>query len=492
MSSATLLDSTPVTVTPALREAVSHAARSELARRRLMDFCRYTDPSYHSARHLRLIADVLERVERGEIRKVIIQVPPRFGKSELASVKFPAWVLGRHPEWRIIHTSYAASLSNSFSRRTRNLLADERYAQIFEARLAEDSTSVEHWNLQGARGGLISAGIGGAITGHGANIFLIDDPVKDQAEADSAAQRESIYEWYMAVARTRLEPGASVVLIMTRWHEEDLAGRLIKEQTGWQVVNLPALAEDTDLIGRAPGESLWPERFPVEDLQALQGELPPRVWSALYCGRPRAKEGHLIKRDWFQWFTELPPSCLRFGGIDTATSLKTSADHMALADVCRDAAGFLYVDEVLLERMTVRGFSKHVSARHAAVGYENIQLEENAAGEAVKQAMDEQGREDKTYPPVHGFKTSTDKVVRVSEFSHLIENGTLKFKRGHPRVAALVEHLVNFDGQGSDIDDDVDALGFAIKAARSGEPKIHILRVLRANATEDAVWRQFG
>jgi len=467
-----LPDEQKLLIADLLEQSITQADRRTLAQTHLMDFARYVDPSYFPARHLAAIAGKLEAVERGAIRKLMIFVPPRYGKSELTSVKFPAWYLGRHPDRRIIHTSYAAALSNTFSRRTRNLLADTRYQELFDVRLAADSMSVEHWNLQGQRGGFISAGLGGAITGHGANVFIIDDPIKDQAEADSAAHREAVWEWYGAVARTRLEPDAAMVLIMTRWHDDDLAGRLLK-QGGWTVVNLPVLAEEQDLMGRAPGEPLWPERYTLQAVLEIKAEVPPRVWEALFRGQPRVQEGQLIKRDWFQWFTELPPGCERFGGIDTATSLKTSADHMSLLDVCRDAPGYLYVDEVLLERLTVRGFSKHVSARHAAVGYRDIQIEENAAGEAVKQAIEEQGREDRTNPPVHGFKTSTDKVVRVSEFSHLIENGTLKFKRGNPRVAALVEHLINFDGKGSDIDDDVDALGFAIRAAR-GETRTQL------------------
>lgn len=437
-----------------------------------MDFCFWVDPAYIDARHLQLLARKLEQVEKGEIKRLMIFMPPRHGKSDLTSYKFPSWYLGRNPEKRVIHTSYSSSLSNSFSRKIRNLISDPVYSDVFRVSLAPDSRAADSWNLAGHKGGMISSGVGGSITGQGADLFLIDDPIKNREEAESMTHRENVWEWYRSVARTRLEPNGAIVLIMTRWHVDDLAGKILKEHNDWEVLNLPALAEEGDLLGRNIGEALWPERFDVDDLEALKHESGSRNWAALFQGKPKDAETQIIKREWFtenSWYDAAPIECDRFGGIDTATSTKTSADNTAFVDVLKDPfKGYLYVDDVFLEKITVHGFSTHVCSQHCAKKYQAIEIEENAAGEAIKQVIEKDGRENGSYPPIRGFKTSTDKVVRVMRFQHLIENGTLKFKRGNKKVAELVEHLINFDGKGSEIDDDVDALGFAIEAALSG------------------------
>jgi predicted phage terminase large subunit-like protein len=322
---------------------------------------------------------------------------------------------------------------------------------------------------------MLAAGVGGAITGFGADIFIIDDPFKNQQEADSEVARERVFEWYQSVVRTRLEPDGAIILIMTRWHQKDLAGRILENEDGWKIINLPAMAEDQDQLGRTPGQALWPERYNEVALSELKNDVGSRVWQALYQGSPSDPESAIIKREWIRWYDALPPKCERFGGIDTATSQKTSADNMAFDDVCRCKEGFLWVDDVFCEKTTVTAFAKHVSNAHKVKRYSMIRIEKNNAGEAVKQRVDEVGRDDKTYPPVIAETTSTDKVVRVMEFQHLIENGTIRFRKGSKKIADLVEHLIAFDGRGSDVDDDVDALGFAIKAAQGGSKSlIHV------------------
>lgn len=460
-----------------LLKPAAELARQELARRCLMDFCFLADPSYEDAKHLRYIAEKLEAVERGEIKKLIIFMPPRHGKSELTSVKFPAWALGKNPNRRIIHTSYAAGLSESFSRRIRDSIEEQRYKVIFPGvETCKDSRAVDEWNIEGHKGGMIAAGVGGAITGYGADIFIIDDPVKNQEEAESEIYRERCWDWYRSVVRTRLEPGAAQILIMTRWHQKDLAGMILSEQKDWEVVNLPALAKESDQIGRAPGEALWPKRYDVVALESLKHDSGSRVWYALYDGSPVDPESALIKRNWIQYFDVLPLKTKRYGGIDTATSKKTAADNTALVDICKDMEGFLLVDDVFLDHISVTGFANFVSTSHKEKKYRRINLELNNAGEAIKQRIDEVGREEKTHPPVTGITTDTDKVVRLMEYQHMIENGTIKFKSGNPRVAKLIDHLVNFSGKESDDDDDIDALGQAIKAALIGDRDlVHII-----------------
>jgi len=442
-------------------------ANFELGRRRLLQFSFVVNQSYLYAKHLDFLAERLEAVERGEIKKLIIFAPPRHGKSELISCNFPAWYLGRNPNKKIIHTSYSASLSLEWSRRTRDIVEDELFRVMFGVSTDPDVRASDSWKIARHRGGMISAGVGGSITGHGADILIIDDPIKNEQEAESELYRERIFNWYKSVARTRLEPNAAIILMMTRWHQKDLAGRILEEEKDWVVINLPALAEEGDLLGRPINAALWPQRFNEQALLKTKSDIGSRFWNALYRGFPVDPQGAIIKRSWIQYYDELVPKTARFGGIDTATSKKTSADNMSLVEVCLDRDDFLYVDDVFLDRISVTEFAKFISNIHKERKFKQINIESNNAGEAVKQRIDEVGREDKTHPPVHAIVTDTDKVVRVIEFQHLIENGTIKFKRGNPRVAKLIEHLVNFDGKDGADDDDVDALGFAIKAARS-------------------------
>jgi predicted phage terminase large subunit-like protein len=438
---------------------------AEKARRHLMDYCKIIDRNYQPAAHLKLLTDRLEALERGDINRLMVFMPPRHGKSETVSKKFPSWYFGRNPDHSIIMSSYAHNLVRSFSRDVRDTIESQRYKVMFNIHTAEDSRSVNEWNIGDHDGGMIAAGVGGAVTGYGANLFIIDDPVKNKEEAESLVYRERVWGWYQSVVLTRLEPGAKIVLVMTRWHKDDLAGRILeKEPATWEVINLQALSEGKDLLMRSPGTALWPSRFNEKTLETTKDRVGSRVWHALFQGNPLDPESQIIRRDWIKWYDDLPPGCVRGGGIDTATSKNTTADNMALVDVCCDKEGFLYCDDAVCEKLTVSAFAKHNSNQHKIKKYIKIKIESNNAGEAVKQRIDEVGREDKTYPPVEAVPTSTDKVVRVMGFQALIENGTLKFKRGNKKVAELVEHLIAFDGKGGEVDDDVDALGFAIKA----------------------------
>lgn len=458
------------------RVAKEKAARAFAAKasQRMRNFCTFVDGSYLVPQHLEVICDALDKVERGEIKRLIIQCPPRHGKSETVSRKFPSYFLGKHPDENVILASYGYNLAKGFSRANRDLIESRRYRLVFPIRTAHDARSVGDWNIAGRKGGLLATGVGGATTGFGAHLFIIDDPIKNKEEADSEVIREKHWDWYRSVVLTRLEPNARLVIMMTRWHQQDLVGKILaqaKEEgtlDEWTVINFPAIAEKKDSLGREEGEALWPFRYDAKTLGKTKVQVGSRIWSALFQGRPMDPESQLVSREWIKWFKELPIEYERFGGMDTATSVKTVNDHSSLVDVCKDWEKYLYVDDVFLDKVSVRTLAKHVSAQHDAKNYTLVNIEKNNAGEAIKQRIDEVGRDEETYPPVTAVVTSTDKVVRVSEFVHLIENGTLKFKRGNPRVAALVDHLVNFDGKGGDIDDDVDALGFAIKAATGG------------------------
>lgn len=245
-----------------------------LAREALACYAMALSPKFELAAHHRLIVDRLEAVERGDIRRLMIFMPPRQGKSLIGSQIFPAWYLGRHPDRSIIATSYGQELADDFGRQVRNLVSDPIHRAIFpESRLGDDATSMRRFSTT-AGGSYYAVGRGGSITGRGADLLLIEDPIKDASEARSEANRRTLYEWYTSVARTRLQPNAAIVLICTRWHEDDLSGRLLRESGGkdWYVLSLPAIAERDESFRRA-GEALWREKFPLEALEETRREV---------------------------------------------------------------------------------------------------------------------------------------------------------------------------------------------------------------------------
>lgn len=280
------------------QQAAQELLNRRAARKSLIAFTEYTNPEYEAVGHHKLIASELEAVERGEIDRLMIFMPPRHGKSELASRRFPSWYLGRNPNKQIIAASYNSDLASDFGREVRDIVKTPEYSRLFDVRLAEDSRAVNRWHTS-QKGVYIAAGVGTAITGRGANIALIDDPFKDRQEADSEVTRETVWKWYTSTLRTRLMPGGAIILIQTRWHEDDLAGRLLKQNKDrWKVLELPAIEnEDT-----ANESALWPEWYDLKTLREIKNDVGQRDWNALFQQRPTVEEGTYFKREWFQRF----------------------------------------------------------------------------------------------------------------------------------------------------------------------------------------------
>jgi predicted phage terminase large subunit-like protein len=259
---------------------------------------------------LERLCNALEAVERGELDRLMVFMPPRHGKSEVCSKKFPAWYLGRNPDKEIILSSYAADLAYDFSRIARDTLR-ERGTELWGVKVSSDSSAVGRWGIEGKRGGCVAAGVGGPITGRGAHVGIIDDPFKNAEEAASRTIRDKVWEWYRSTFRTRLAPGGAIVLVMTRWHEDDLAGRLIAEmQAGgeqWVIIEMQAEAEEGDPLGRAIGETLWPEHgFDKAWAEATKVAVGSYFWQALYQQRPSPPEGEMLKRGWWKYYKAIP------------------------------------------------------------------------------------------------------------------------------------------------------------------------------------------
>lgn len=262
---------------------------------------RAVDPNVVRTPALNLLDRTLVEVADGKCARLIWSMPPQEGKSQRVSRTFPAWLLARNPELRIAIVSYELGAARRWGRAIRNDLAER--PDLLGLAVRQDTSAAHEWQLAGHRGGVYSVGIGGALTGRPVDLMVLDDPVKGRAEADSTVYRERAWDWWTDVGRTRLAPDAPVVLVLTRWHEDDLAGRLIADG-GWRVVNIPAQAEsDTDPLGRAPGEYLESARGrSPADWEAIRRDVGSRTWTALYQGRPAPAEGGLLKRSWWRYW----------------------------------------------------------------------------------------------------------------------------------------------------------------------------------------------
>ena len=352
-----------------LLKSLTKAATQEKARRNLADFTQWTFARYKADPAHRLIADHLDRLLAGDIRRLMISAPPQHGKSELASVRLPAFWLAKRPDDPIIIASYAASLAHAKSRHARNVVESTQFSELFPD-VATDPTSraVDHWELKNPnRGAVKAAGVGGPITGHGAALGIIDDPFENWEQAQSKNQRRKIVEWYKGTFRTRIWEDGAIVIIMTRWHEDDLIGTLLKEQGElWTMLRLPALAEKPDVrkrnnrknkqnpnkpdpLNREPGAALCPSRFSSTELVKIQTDVGPDVWSAEYQAAPEKPGGNRFKRAWFadQFVDAAPRACRRIRYWDFAATEGGGAQTAGVL-VAVDDVNQIYVEDAVV------------------------------------------------------------------------------------------------------------------------------------------------
>lgn len=256
------------------------------------------------ARHHELISRKITEATFGPKRRLLITLPPRHGKSELTSHYGPVWFLDLFPELRGAIATYGDEFSEEWGQKVRDTINDN--PGLLRVRLRKDTTAKRRWTTTHG-GGLIAIGVGGRFVGRGADFLVIDDPHKDWAEAHSIVKRDAVWDWWPGTARHRLEPGAVVIVIMTRWHEDDFAGRLLTEQPElWEHVRLPAIAEGDDVLGRKEGEALWPEKYNIDELRQLEQELGPYLFGAIFQQNPSSPEGAILKRGWWRYYDYLP------------------------------------------------------------------------------------------------------------------------------------------------------------------------------------------
>jgi|HubBroStandDraft_6_1064221.scaffolds.fasta_scaffold00012_123 predicted phage terminase large subunit-like protein len=463
--------------------ALSSVAQVVLAQRRLADFIALLEPSYEQTRHTRVLCDHLEAVERGEIDRLVVMMPPRHGKTMHVSQALPAWALGRNPRRQIILASYGAELAEGNSRKARAYLRSDRWP--FECTVSEESRAQNRWQTD-AGGILIATGCEGGLTGYGADLLIIDDPIRDRADAESESLRERLWQWYSDVARTRLMPNGRVILCQTRWHDDDLAGRILSSGDGkrWTVLSLPAIAEEGDALGREPGEALWPERFPANALPSVErGEISSSSFSSLYQQNPVPMGGAIFAPAWFEHrYDQLPrsrvepntaqyevvrqvrmencliehrpydpPPLVVIQACDSAWKTGLTNDRSCIATLASDMVD-IYVTDVWfgrlqfpdLRRVMVELFEKHQPSR--------LYVEEASSGFALVSDL-----RASTGIPIIGVPPGREsKEARAESVTGFFEAGRVKFPRNATWMQELLGEFLRFPyGRHDDIVDAV-------------------------------------
>lgn len=345
----------------------------------------------------------------------MIFAPPRHTKSELASRRFPAWYLGRHPNHQIISTTYSGDFASDFGRDVRDIVASEEYNKLFpEIGLRADSSAVNRWQTTG--GGIyVSVGVGGPITGRGAHVAIIDDPVKNQQDADSETVRESVWNWYLTTLKTRLMKNGAIILMMTRWHEDDLAGRILKEEGGeWEVLKLPAITD---------GKALWDEWFPLEELETHKKH--KRTWEALYQQNPTPDEGVFFRRESIKRFQigEQPEHLHKYITSDFAVTEKASADYTVLGTWGVDAAGEWWLLDVYRAQTTMDVWINALIDRFDGVMafFGEKGLIKNASEPFLTNQMRQRGK----YARLEWINRPRDKVAMAGPLRGMVETGMI-------------------------------------------------------------------
>jgi len=413
-----------------LMEDLEESEKRESSRKDFLDFVKFVWPAFIEGKHHKIMAESFERVARGELKRLIINMPPRHTKSEFASYLLPAWFLGQYPDKKIIQTAHTAELSVGFGRKVRNIVNDEDFKKIFpDLSLRADSKAAGRWNT--SKGGeYFAIGVGGAVTGKGADLLIIDDPHSEQeGQSIDPSVFDKTYDWYTSGPRQRLQPGGAIIIVMTRWHKRDLTGKIIKasvQREGvdqWEVIEFPAILPS--------GNALWPEFWSQKELIALRDELPAAKWSAQYQQDPTSEEGALVKREWWQvWENEIPPPCeFIIQSWDTAFLKTRRADYSA----CTTWGVFYQPDDegatrpniVLLDAYKER--LEFPELKKTAMEFYNFWqpdaciVEAKAAGTPLVFELRAMGIPVSEYTPSRG----NDKVARVNAVADLFASGVV-------------------------------------------------------------------
>jgi predicted phage terminase large subunit-like protein len=443
----------------------------------LIEFCKRMQSDYIVGKHHRILANMLMGIERGEKDRICVNIPPRHGKSQLVSIFFPAWFLGRNPNKKVMMVSHTTDLAVDFGRKVRNLISTEEYRSIFPTvSLAQDSKSAGRWNTN-VGGEYYACGIGSALAGRGADLLLIDDPHSEQDVINGNFEVfAKAYEWFTFGARTRLMPGGSVAIIQTRWHMDDLTGRVVRDMVNnklsdqYEVVEFPAIL---DIKGKKTGKitpkPLWPEFFDLDALLRTKASMPTFQWNAQYQQQPTAEEAAIVKREWWQeWTGDNPPSCeYIIMSLDAAAEKHNRADYTALTTW----GVFLNEEENNYHIILLNSIKKRVEFPElkelAMEEYRDWEpdsfiVEKKSSGSALYQEMRRTGLPVQEYTPHRG---SGDKMARLNSVADIIASGMVWIPQTR-WAEEVVEEIAGFPFMSND--DLVDSTVMALMRFRQG------------------------
>ena len=449
-----------------LLQRVNQLESAEKAQNDFMSFVQSAWPEFINGRHHEIMAEKFNQIATGKLKRLIVNMPPRHTKSEFGSYLLPAWLMGKNPKLKIMQTTHTAELAFRFGRKVRNLMNSQEYAKIFtNVELRADSQAAGRWET--SKGGeYFAAGVGGAVTGRGADLLIIDDPHSEQ-DALSPTAMENAYEWYTSGPRQRLQPGGAIVIIMTRWAENDLTGKLIKQQgrdilaDKWEVIEFPALMPETE-------NPLWPEFWKKEDLLSVKGSLSVNKWEAQWQQNPTSEVSAILKRDWWRTWKEekIPPMTYVMQSYDTAYSKNTNADFSAIT-----TWGVFYPEEggppniILCDAK--RGRWDFPELRRIALEEykywdpECVLIEAKASGMPLTQELRNMGIPVTNYSPSRG----NDKFTRVNAVAPMLESG-LVWSPDTRWSEEVIEECASFPA--GEHDDYVDTVTQALRRFREG------------------------
>ena len=449
-----------------LTEAKKKMDLREKAQEKFMPFAHHVYEGFIEGRHHRVIAEKLEKVARGEIKRLIVNMPPRHSKSEFASFMMPAWFLGRNPKLKIIQATHNTELAVRFGRKVRDLIADPQYQDIFpNTTLKEDSKSAGRWQTS-AGGEYFAAGVGASVTGRGADLFIIDDPHSEQ-DALSESAFDNAYEWYTSGPRQRLQPGGSIILVMTRWGKKDLTGRLLAAQGSdtmsdqWEVVEFPAIMPSD--------KPLWPEFWDKDTLLGIKASLPVAKWSAQWQQQPTSEEGAIVKKEWWNMWEkdDIPDVKYIIQSYDTAFSKKESADYSAITTWGvftseKDGSDNIILMDAKRGRWSFPELKREAYEEYDYWEPDMVIIEAKASGTPL---MDELRLHN---IPALGFSPGkgNDKTTRMHMVAPLFEAGKVWAPENKSFAEEVIEEIASFPY--GDHDDFCDSMTMALMRFRKG------------------------
>lgn len=440
----------------------------EKAQTNFIDFCTYVWPEMLVGEHHRRIAAALDRVVSGECKRLMIAMPPRHGKSQMGSYLFPAYLMGRKPDSKLIVGSHTAELAQRFGRMIRNLVDDERYMELFpQMKLSADSKAAGRWGTNHG-GEAFFIGKGGAMTGRGGDVVILDD-ILDEQDALSDTAMENTFEWYTSGPRQRLQPNGAIIIINTRWKTDDLSGRLIRQQSNlkadqWEILEFPAILPS--------GAPLWPEYWKIDELEKVKLSIGMSKWNAQWQQQPTADEGAILKREWWRRWKEpyVPPCEYIIQSYDTAYSKKETADFSVIT-----TWGVFYSEQfdgpnlILLNvkkgRWDFPELKRIAKDEYLYWRPDNVLIEGKASGMSLQQELRRMGIPVTLYSP-GGRRTGQDKVSRANAVAPLLESGMIWYPENEEWADELVEECAAFPN--GSYDDQVDSTVMAWSRFRQG------------------------